>query len=190
MGLGRPLRPIMMSRPPLRSHPPARMENVYPNVMPGMSPGILGSHVAMSTCFRINIMYCFAPLFEGFRRYFTEVLLTEGETCVSPAPPALMQQLLWAHMGQYGPIWPRNIRNLLRWGGWRDTRQVLVSLVVFPFPHRFYALPLLSNLWELNEQAEWKPAKYTDIRLWLKAGCRWYGICTFLVENLLSQVIL
>ena len=53
------------------------------------------------------------------------------EPCVSPAPPALMQQLLRAHkgpygpirahMGPFGPIWPRNIRNLLRWGGWRDT---------------------------------------------------------------------
>ena len=26
-------------------------------------------------------------------------------------------------------------------------------------------------------------------RLWLKAGCRWYGICTFWVENLLFEVI-
>ena len=27
-------------------------------------------------------------------------------------------------------------------------------------------------------------------RLLLQAGCRWYGICTFWVENLLSEVIL
>ena len=27
-------------------------------------------------------------------------------------------------------------------------------------------------------------------RLLLKAGCRWYGICTFWVENLLFEVIL
>ena len=28
-----------------------------------------------------------------------------------------------------------------------------------------------------------------SLRLLLKAGCRWYGICTFWVENLLFEVI-
>ena len=30
----------------------------------------------------------------------------------------------------------------------------------------------------------------TYLRLLLKAGCKWYGICTFWVENFLFEVIL
>ena len=37
--------------------------------------------------------------------------------CLSSPPSSYATAL----MGPYGPIWPRNIRNLLRWGGWRDT---------------------------------------------------------------------
>ena len=65
---------------------------------------------------------------------------------VSLQPPQLLCN------SSYGPIWPRNIRNLLRWGGWRDTR---------PYPAD---LLNLSHMWMRHLQCSRTPLCLSRMR--------------------------
>ena len=60
---------------------------------------------------------------------------------------------------------------------------------------------MLKTFAVLQGQGHWEPCTKKEVlsgwfstfqsyRLLLKAGCRWYGICAFWVENLLFEVIL